>query len=259
MLRETLVPHPLALLQTCQQVNRETRNLWLGLVVFNFIEVDVMLYKLSELPLATRSQIRHLRVSTHFTPGRSGSSSRVENMRRGQKAFKFPRGLQLDRLTVFVLQSGQAAYYRAVEDFVRFGVGWKELHLLTFELNLLDNFFVFSGPTVYQPQPSTWNRILQERDGVSSGASVTIFKTIPRKGDFWKSLVYPTFYQFPYQQNVEPFDSDATGFVNPQDTGKELLIVVKRGRHADVAVPLPPGSWTDGMTASRVRRLCMSF
>jgi hypothetical protein len=94
-------------------------------------------------------------------------------------ALKLLLGLQLDKLTVLELSSGEIAY-DTLEGLIKYGTGWRELHFITPNSTMLGfgrrNMFM-ADPYWRKPQPSTWNEILFQRDGANSRASVTICRS----------------------------------------------------------------------------------
>lgn len=160
----------LAIIRTCRQIKQEAGTLWLGLVLLNFENPMHMPDKLSTLPLTTRSEIRHLRVSGRpFLLKPIGYFRDVCYMIAW--ALKLLPGLRLDKLTVLGPSDGRVAYV-TLGGLIEYGNGWRELHFITPNskmLGLANEDTFMAGPYIREPQPSTWNNILLRRDGANSG------------------------------------------------------------------------------------------
>lgn len=264
-------PNSLAILRTCRQINKEAAPLWLGQVMFSFENPEDMLDKLSLLPPATLSQIRHVRVGGRplmLTP--MGDEDDVYY--RLVWALKLLPGLSLDKLTVLGATGPEVAY-DTLEGLVRYGNGWRELHFITPNSKLLgfakiDMFM--ADPYWRRPQPSTWRDILLQRDGVDSGASVTIYRST--QSDTPGAVINPRTRQLFEQKISSPEDLQMFGveedkqLLSRDEMGKELLVVVKRGRHANIAEPDGPPympedirEWARGLTWAEIRRQRIDF
>jgi hypothetical protein len=236
-------PHSLAILQTCRQVHEETTALWLGLVLFNFERTSDMLDKLSVLPLTILSQIRRVRVGglpTMLEPPGPEDANRLTSFRILWLLRLLP-GLCLDKLIVLGAAHGQDAY-GTVEELVKYGGGWRELHFITPSSSMLgfrSRRVQGMKPWRRRPQPSTWNDLLLRRDGLDSGASVTIFRST--QSNTPGAVIRPHTRQV-FEQNpmslVEPgrlgLNEDEELLSEPE-VEKELLVAVKRGRLADIS------------------------
>ncbi|KAH8695187.1 hypothetical protein BGW36DRAFT_382259 [Talaromyces proteolyticus] len=265
-------PNSLAVLRTCSLIKQEAGALWLGQVLFNFECVEDMLDKLSVLPSTTLSQIRHIRVSGRplmLTP--IGDDDDIHY--RLVWALKLLPGLCLDTLSVLGLSRGEIAY-DTLEGLVKYGNGWKELHFITPNSSMLgfkklDMFM--ADPYWRKPQPSTWNDILIQRDGVDSGASITIYRST--RFDTPGTVVKPATRQLFEQKPPSPEDLETFGveeerqLLGINERGKELLVVVKRGHHAHTSEQDSPPypleqdirQWANGLTWAEIRRQCIDF
>lgn len=264
-------PNSLAILRTCRQVNQEVGAIWLSEILFNFEEVEGMLDKLSCLPSTTLSQIRHVRVG-----GRPlmlqpiGDNDDVYY--RLAWALKLLPDLCLDRLTVLGSRQAEIAY-DTLEGLIKYGDGWKELHFITPNSNMLGfskiNMFMMD-PYWRKPQPSTWNEILLKRDGANSGASVTIYRAA--QPDAPGAVLHPhrrqVFEQRPSRKNLKNFGvKEDRELLSGNEAHKELLVVVKRGRRAQImeqdSPPYLSGhdirQWAYGLTWAEIRRECIDF
>lgn len=161
-----LVPNSLAFLRISKQINQETKDLWLKLVLFNFLEGEILLDKLAPLPLSILSQIRHVRLSNWLmrlpVPGMV-----FDVVYRPVALFMLLPGLQLDRFTVLADRCSGGIYYDALQSLIEKGNGWRELHFITQDSNMLGfgKYRVPHGSCGYneyrrQPQPSVWTEKL---------------------------------------------------------------------------------------------------
>lgn len=88
-----------------------------------------------------------------------------------------------------------------------------------------------------KPQPSNWSATLLERDGESSGASVTIYRSIQYNspGAIFNPHTREIFEQkLPRKQPENYSVSKDMRLLSGNEASKELLVIVKRGRHADI-------------------------
>lgn len=232
-------PNSLAILRTCRQIKQDAEALWLGLVLFNFENPVYMLDKLSTLPLTTLSEIRHVRVG--------GRPLRLQPIGYDDDvyyrlvwALKLLPGLRLDKLTVLGPSSGEIAY-DTLGGLIRYGNGWRELHFITPNSKMLGFAKIemfMADPCLREPQPSTWNDILFRRDGANSGASVTIYRSTQSNSP--GAVINPRTRQ-PFEQKLIPENQADFGvaedrpLLSGSGASKELLVVVKRGRHAHIA------------------------
>jgi hypothetical protein len=229
--------HSLALLRVCRQIFDETKTLWVQRLLFNFESVESLFEKLSSLPSATLSQIRYLRTRQDSW---ILSFDDVKYYHGLASILKLLPGLRLDTLTVLApLESFDGyANYVALEDLIKYGNGWKELHYASPDSAMLG--FVMqagrrprAGQYRRQPQPSSWKDSLLSRDGIDSKATVVIYQAAEGK-----------VVGVPFVKNNS---RSLSQFVVPPDTletfglkedpqlmsdgqrERELLVVVKRG------------------------------
>jgi hypothetical protein len=262
----------LAILRACRQINQEAGPLWLGQILFSFENPEDLLDKLSALASTTLSQIRHVR-----TGGCPLMLQPIEDdddvYYRLVWVLKLLPGLRLDKLTVLGYSGGEIAY-DTLEGLIKHGTGWRELHFITPNSTMLgfgkrDMFM--ADPYWRKPQPSTWNEILLQRDGTNSGASATIYRST--QSDTPGAVTSPRTRQI-FEQNVSSLE-DLENFGVTEDKelsaenekGKELLVVVKRGRSANIVERDGPPyeseedirQWAHGMTWTEIRRQCIDF
>jgi hypothetical protein len=119
-------------------------------------------------------------------------------------------------------------------------------------------------PLKREPQPRHWNAILRRRDGAESHCSVTIYRsadpTVPR------SVVDPQRRQV-FEQDVDPTELGAFGegedeqLMAENEAGKDILVIVKRGRDADIrGLDQPPyknadmRQWADGKAWKKINK-----
>jgi hypothetical protein len=231
-------PNSLAILRTCHLIKQEAGDLWLGQVLFNFEHAEDMLDKLSALPLTTLSQIRHIRVGGHTMMLPSLGNDNV--FQSFVWAPKLLPGLCLDTLSVLGPSTGSRAY-ETLDELVKYGNGWKELHYITRDSAMLGLKMLNKrlNKTV-EPQPSTWHDVLIQRDGLDSGASVTIHQST--KSDVPGTVVK--------RETRQLFEQKPP---SPEDLGKELLVIVKRGHQAHILEQDGPPKWTQGLTWAEIR------
>lgn len=237
----TPAPHGLAILLCCRQAYVEVGKSWVGQVLFCFEDVRAMVDKLADIPLETRSMIRHIRVSDRFTFIDRGNSSRRYYI---YQFLKLLPGLKLDRLTVCGSDWAQESY-DILTQLVKYSDGWKELHYKAHNSQLIaykpvELEGVDMARYLREPQPGGWQRVLEGRDGLDSGASVTIYRS-----------------KIPYLDAIEPFistkgpwvkftqalapDQSIDDYQQEEDAvlmaygevRKEMLVVVQRGRGVD--------------------------
>ncbi|KAK1077607.1 hypothetical protein LTR33_007944 [Friedmanniomyces endolithicus] len=230
----------LSLLRTCRRVNAEIGNQWVSQVVFSFEDPCTLLDKLAGISDTVRSLIRNVRTSGDTLRILWGHS--VVYYRTAQILKMLPC-LNLDKLTVLGSPPGQVSY-ETIDMLIRYSDGWKELHFISFDSEILGYAYT-SDPSardrdVYlrQPQPATWQKALEQRDGVASCPSVIVYRSMDSTPC---SLLDPskrtTFNQHygvdqssPTYGNVEDAELMAAG-----ERTKELSVIVKRGSGIDYA------------------------
>lgn len=265
-------PNSLAILRTCRQINHEVDPLWLRHVLFSFENGEDLLDKLSACPLDTLSQVRHAR-----TGGRPlmlqpiGDNDDVYYQLAW--ALKLIPGLCLDKLTVFGSCVGEIAY-DTLEGLLEHGNGWKELHFLTPNSEMLGfakEIVLIANPYWRKPQPSTWDEMLRRRDRANSGASVTIYRSTQSDAP---GAVMKTCTRRIFEQKVPlPADLGTYGLAEDEEMmgekgiGKELLVIVKRGgtdtiMEKDGFPYLLEGDirrWAHGLNWPQIRRQCIDL
>lgn len=236
-----------------------------------------MLSKLSVLPLTTLSQIRHVRVGgapVVLTPIDDEDGEDVYY--RLVWIIKLLPGLCLDTLTVLGPSSSKGVIaYDTLGGLIRHGNGWRELRFITRNSEMLGfkKMDVFmADPYWRRPQPSTWQDILIQRDGLDSGASVTIYRST--QSDAPGTVLKPeTRQRFEQKPPSSPEDLEMFGveedkqLLDRNEKGKELLVVVKRGRQAHILEQVDPAHfheqdirhWALDMTWTEIRRQCLQF
>ncbi|KAJ7807620.1 hypothetical protein B0H14DRAFT_2609520 [Mycena olivaceomarginata] len=211
----TPAPNALALLRTCRRVHVEIGTTWLHQVLFCFGGPRAMLDKLTTIPAATRALIRHARV--FGDPVDVYWNHRKVSFRTSQVLKLLPE-LALDRLTILGSQNPPFGY-DTLNMLVRHGAGWKELYYLAPHSFLLSyEHYPQDHPRYLRmPQPGCWQRVIEERDGTTSGASVVIYLATSRH---------------PCSVLLQP----ATGPLRADPARrKEVLVAVTRGRGVDYA------------------------
>ena len=128
-----------------------------------------------------------------------------------------------------------------------------------------------TDPYWRKPQPSTWDEIVRQRDGANSGASVIVYRST--QSDAPGTVINPRTRQIFEQKLSSPEDLVNFGITEDKELlegkgkGKELLVIVKRGRAANIAEQdRPPYTlmgdirqWAHGMTWAEIRRRCFDF
>ena len=109
--------------------------------------------------------------------------------------------------------------------------------------------------------------MLLQRDGPQSGASVSIYRAIRLDAPIaiFNPLTRQVFEQkVSSQEDLERFGvEEDDALLNIHEIGKELLVVVKRGRNVDIEErDRPPylkrdiRRWARGLTWAEIRRQC---
>ena len=232
-------PYSLGLVRACQQLNAETRDIWISHVLFNFEDPKTMLNKLSELPDSTVSKIRHMRL-TGF-PMMRYLKGFDDLMYRHDSVFQLLPALRLECLTIVAVPPA-APEYDAITNLIHRGSGWKELRYITRSSRMLgfspsrSHGSRETGDICRQPQPRSWNKILQKRDGEGSGTSVHVYRA--DEEDNAASVLDPyrreLFEQIPNEENRTSFGlADDEELMKGAGARKALLVLVKRGQNVD--------------------------
>ncbi|KAL3486493.1 hypothetical protein BJX62DRAFT_241917 [Aspergillus germanicus] len=234
-------PNSLAILRSCRSINREIGSSWLGQVLFAFERVHDLLEKLSSVPRGVVEQIRHIRVGSQPIILLPPPEYRNKVFVKLVWALKLLPGLRLDTLTVLGDYGHEVAYI-TLDGLVNYGSKWRELHYITGDSKMLGFRRVqFYHQILYarKPQPRTWSRVTTQRDGVDSGASVTIYRST--QANTPGTIINPQKRQR-FEQELqlgESLESFGVGedpeLMHGVNAGKELLVVVRRGEHAKVA------------------------
>ena len=234
----------LALLRTCRRTQDEIGVSWLPKVLFHFEDPESLLNKLAIIPITTRKQIRHVRVSGNPL---MISWDDDDVYYRTAQALKLLPGLELDTLTILGNRD-DSVNYDTLNMLVRYSDGWKELHYLSHTSEFLgykDDMptFGLSDPMIdrylRQPQPTDWQKALEQRDGQKSNPSVVIYRASISATP--GAVLQPETRQFFTQaftagQDARNFGKDEDAMLmRPGEIGKEVLVVVKRGDGVDYA------------------------
>ena len=259
----------LAILRVCRQINQEARSLWLGKILFSFEHVEDLLDKFSTLPSSTLSQIRNVR-----TGGRplmlQPIGGRNDVYYSLAWALELLPGISLDNLTILGSSCGVISY-DTLEELIKHGNGWRELHFITANSEMLG---FAKAPTFIadqywrKPQPSTWNDILLRRDGANSGASVTIYRSTQSHSP--GTVIDPRTRQIFEQKVPSPRELETFGVAKDKqllaedEIGKKVLVVVKRGHGANIGEQDTPPYYSmdntrHGMTWAEIKRQRIDF
>jgi hypothetical protein len=247
----------LALLRTCRRMRDEIGVSWLHQVLFNFSDPRPLLDKLSAIRLAVREQIRHVSVSgRHLTIVCDANDDAPYGT---ANALKLLPGLQLDTLTVVGTGARRplAAFYN-LDKLIRHSDGWRELHYLSDNLEPLaykvdgtyDSPWDPRPEYSPRPQPSDWQKTVEQRDGQASQPSVVIYQSaaVAAPGaamPVLHSCIPKVFARAQATEHLRQiFTRDAKFFVRLEDAtpmtlealeDHRLLAVVKRGVGVDYA------------------------
>ncbi|KAK8256149.1 hypothetical protein IWZ00DRAFT_566057 [Phyllosticta capitalensis] len=232
-------PNALALLRTCRRVHSEVGNTWVGKVLFKFGSSRGMLDKLANIPAETLSMIRYMFVA--------GDGLRVPFEEeevifyRLYEALGLLPGLKLDRLIVWACPPFCVAY-ETITKLINSGSGWKELHFTSPWSHFLSYKYIDEEPFDHEdyrrkPQPSDWQKQLDDRDGSLSSPSVTIYRA--KTADADADILDPD-QRAPFEQRLKPgqtVEEFSKEFHDSLRTDDELLtkalVVVKRGHGVD--------------------------
>jgi hypothetical protein len=234
-------PNALALTRACGRTRKEIGDRWLGLVLFSFEDLYSMLARLGGLPIATRAKIRHLRVRESLLDV-SGAYQHYEL--DVARSLDLLPGLQLRTLTVLSL-AGEGRSYTNLDFLICSSNGWQELRYISPDPSFLGFAEPISEPK-RDPQPSTWVRALQGRDGPATHPSVTVHrakaKGIPCPMLNLASCV--TYEQPPVKESAaEQYGRSTDAFLaSAAEREKEMMVVAVRGSGVDYQVT-PPEGW----------------
>jgi hypothetical protein len=230
-------------------------------VLFSFEKPEDLLDTLSTQPSTILSQIRHLRVR--------GGTLQLRITDDGisfwfglSESLKLLPQLRLDTLTILATVYEEYAY-DTLNCLIRHGHGWKELHYIASDLKMLA-ISKFNHNRC-KPQSGNWQKTLLDRDGPQSGARVTMYRA---KSNIHNSLDDASSCVV-FEENVpdgpqwNDFGMDYDQILLPKaEKSKEVLVVAKRGRNADISLKgQPPFDHSDirsyGMAWEDIRQYCV--
>ncbi|KAK2760363.1 hypothetical protein FQN54_002433 [Arachnomyces sp. PD_36] len=227
----------LAILRACRQISGEASPLWLSRVLFNFECLQCCLHKLRKLPTSTLSQIRYIRVGGDPRP--PPNNEQIGRVILHARVLSGLPGLRLERLMILA-PADPAVAYEDLERLIERSNGWRELHYITrdSEILRLPRYERFPFPVRKRmPQPSGWKDKLLKRDGLGSGAFATVYQAteLGSPGCVLDASKRQTIEQDPSGFELARSDAEAgRGFTLAGEYGKELLVVVRRGSNVDV-------------------------
>ena len=253
--------YSLAILQTCRQIYNETRSMWLREVLFSFEGPEDLLDKLSTQPSTVVSQIRHIRVRGGTLQLRLTDDG-VSFWFGLSESLKLLPQLRLDTLTVLATAYEEYAC-DTLNHLIQQGHGWKELHYIASDSKMLA--FSKLNSNRRKPQSSNWQQILVDRDGPQSGAQVKMYRA---KSNSPGSLNIASLHELFEETIPDGSHEDEVGVhhyevrLSEADTPKEVLVVAKRGRNADITLKgQPPFDPLDirsyGMTWEDIGQYCV--
>lgn len=229
--------HALAVLQTCRRASAEIGDTWIGQILLHFEGPREMLDRLTPLPHSTLSKIRYLCVVADNW--REDVHNTYHEL---SAALKLLPGLRLDALTVLGTRFAPVSY-ETLTGLIRESYGWKELHYLSHNSELLgferlEDIYDSENYKVWRkPQPGYWQSILEKRDGAQTKPSVTIYRsTVPKcPGSVMNPKTRTQFEQkIPCSEALEAFGTTWDGqLLAAGERSKEFLVNVKRGCGVD--------------------------
>jgi hypothetical protein len=204
-----------------------------------------MLNRLSEVPDATVSKIRHLRLAG--SPMMRYLKGFDDLMYRHDSVFQLLPALRLDCLTILAAAPA-APEYDAITNLINRGNGWKELRYITHSSRMLgfspsrSHGSRETGDICRQPQPRFWNKRLLNRDGESSGSLVQVFRSTEE--DDVTSVLHSerreSIEQTPEEHRLKEFGRiDDEEMTRGAGARRALLVLVKRGTNVDVMQKSP--------------------
>lgn len=269
-------PNALSLSRSCRRAHGEIGDSWIGLVLFSFGDIKAMLDKLTLLPPATLSKIRQMRVQGDTLNLSFGDA---EVFCRMTSILNFIPVLRLDTLTVLGHRNPQGSYW-TLNGLIKESRGWKELRYISHSSELLGFLSDHSADEERkhsrEAQPAHWQRILENRDGASSRPSVAIYRSTVAG---CRSSILDPSTRVPFSQRVPQSTEEREVFrreehddlMAPEEKGKELLIVARRGFGVDyeqrpdaqltgtsIREDLAGKTWTD-IKRERIERLNLLF
>lgn len=261
-------PNSLALLYACRQIHQETQLLWKQCVLFNFQTPEAMLDVLYPLPRSILSQIRHIRSSSRPILVSLAHDDEYYTL---AWALNLLPDLCLDTLTVLSEKAHKVAggtlenRYHSMDRFVEHGNGWRELQFIAPDSSMLGfaSSVLFGKRCSRKPQPSDWNERIRKRDGLDSGASVTIYRsTVARSGAIADPRFREAYRQDAHADDINFGETEFENLKTPAERDKEMLIIVKRGKKANISEKRNPPfdanndirAWSGNRTWDRIRK-----
>ncbi|KAK2794408.1 hypothetical protein FQN51_000851 [Onygenales sp. PD_10] len=228
--RDTL-PKSLAILHVCRQVNEEAGYVLYNQYIISFDDGGAMRSMFRSLSSSGVSRFRHICIGG--TPIKSVLINRKPTHDFFAALWTFKRHslpLSLKTFTVFDI----AAYNVSFEiflDLVKFGNCWKELRYFSpsaAKLGLSRADIGHAKPGYVSHKLEILNKIMLERDGQNSGASVTIYEaTDPVYKQIWELC----------STTVAGRNATATRRWKHEEA---LLVIARRGYHADISEGATP-------------------
>lgn len=159
------LPGALAILHVCRSVHKETRDLWLSRVTFDFVNIESALDKLASLPQDRLSQVRYMKVGGRPLALSSNPARFWDGLQYNvAEALTFLPGLQLDTLTVDTGYISSPVTKKLIASFLERGDGFRTLRVV-----------VYNRPKYNDSMVRIWRHMLKdERDGENSDASVDV-------------------------------------------------------------------------------------
>ena len=236
----------LAILRTCRQINEETSHMWLSRVVFEFQTLPDMFDKFLELQSQKPeilSQIRYVRTGA-FPRDAQIPLYQITGTYATRVLMTLLKSMRLERLTIFASYWPEDAF-NAFHELVSHSCGWKELHYISTNANMLVGHGHFANPDLldFAHSVDVWRGVLLDRDGDNSGAEIAVYQEESRCSP--SSIVRPHYQIGNHDFALEPpFFADNPGPDAPDWESRELLLIAKRGRGAFLnGVDFGPCPW----------------
>lgn len=235
--------HSLAVSWTCHQIHKETEVLWLGHVLFNFVDPLALLDKLPGLPPSSIPQIRHLRAENGPFRAPGCFDSGLINTCFLDLALHIFSGLRPESLIIFE-ESYLTSDYN-ISKMIQSGDGWENLHVAFLVMCLFANSKGVSHQFKdFENDIADWHRLLHDRDGNDLQASASLsYSTNPRgRGallDFLNRRRLDTPLPF-YEQLVVRACGVLPSGLDFYNIDREMIVTVEQGKGVDVTIPNNP-------------------
>ncbi|KAL3428279.1 hypothetical protein PVAG01_01788 [Phlyctema vagabunda] len=222
----------LAILRVCRTTYIEGRSQWISRVLFNFEDGFTLMDKMCAQPRAIGTQIRHLRIAWTMM-------SEFARCTSFALILTLVSELNLDTFTILSPIRSCRHDYCDLKRVVSSSIGWKELYYVfpnCYTMRRGTNTPHVSGPVAQQDLKKT----LSDRDGATSGGSVSVYRAKRSALSGLRSLQNPRYLVSPDKPGKIERHIACLGN-RPCNSWLELdtLVVVKRGTNVDVTQVVP--------------------